>query len=214
MALKILACPDGWTGGLDELVSAGLAAADATDPFGSEPFSAAGSRSCGRRLFCDAVIPRFDPARLWLSVYAAEGEQAGDPAASPDLALPTATLQRLDAFPLSQATNESCWFFPTDDGAYLACESRCRLQCRPGYLPDGTYSETPIRYDRGEIRVLWSLMADDEHLSCVGFTYQSRRIEFPIDDLAPAPSATWTSFLVDTTADPAFERLSTISTYR
>jgi hypothetical protein len=57
-------------------------------------------------------------------------------------------------------------------------------------------------------------MADDEQLSCVGLTYQRRRIEFPRLSQPSSTSATWMSFRVDGMADPSFQRLSTISTYR
>ena len=73
--------------------------------------------------------------------------------------------------------------------------------------------ELPIAYDRGEVHVLWSLMADDAALTCVGLTYQRRRIEWPLTQRTPEPSATWTSFEVDTMADPSYLERARISVF-
>ena len=56
-------------------------------------------------------------------------------------------------------------------------------------------------------------MADDEALTCVGLTYQGRRIEWPRLEGSPAPSATWTSFEVDTMADPSYVERARISVF-
>ena len=55
-------------------------------------------------------------------------------------------------------------------------------------------------------------MADDDYLTCVGLTYQRRRIDWPFTRLTPELSSTWSSFRVDSMADPSFQLLSTITT--
>jgi hypothetical protein len=47
----------------------------------------------------------------------------------------------------------------------------------------------------------------------VGLTYQRRRIEWPLLERSPAPSATWTSFEVDTMADPSYVERARISVF-
>ena len=51
--------------------------------------------------------------------------------------------------------------------------------------------------------VLWSLLADDASLTCVGLTYGGQRIEWPQAHQTPEPMATWSLFRVDTQADVA-----------
>lgn len=202
-ALRILRCPQGWTGSLDDLVQDGRATASCEDPFADS--STVGSTR--ERLICDAVIPRFDAAHLWLQVHLLDCGN-GDPATDHPL-----RCQWLDAVPLQQLSNETCWFYPTEDGHYLASERSCSVRLGVGVLAEGLPISQTWSYDRGDLRLLWSLMADDEDLSCVGLTYQRRRIEFPRQAEIPAASATWSSFRVDCIADPSFQRLSTISTY-
>ncbi|MCX5930365.1 MAG: hypothetical protein NTW83_00630 [Cyanobacteria bacterium] len=124
-----------------------------------------------------------------------------------------AGIRWLDAVPLQQLSNDTCWFYPTEDGHYLASERFCAVRFAAGVLAEPMSMDQPWSYDRGDLRLLWSLMADDDDLSCVGLTYQRRRIEFPRQAEDPAPSVTWSSFRVDGMADPSFQRLSTISTY-
>ena len=56
-------------------------------------------------------------------------------------------------------------------------------------------------------------MADDAALTCVGLTYQRRRIEWPLTRLTPEPCATWTSFEVDTMVDPSYLERARISVF-
>lgn len=202
-SLRILRCPKGWSGSLDSLVQAGQATISCEDPFVGLP-NAAPARE---RLLCDAVIPRFDPSRLWLQVHLLEAGQ-GDSSTDAPLGR-----ERLDAVPLQQLSNETCWFYPTEDGDYLASERTIGVRFGPGVVAEALPTSHSGSYDRGDLRLLWSLMADDEDLSCVGLTYQRRRIEFPRQSEHPASTATWSSFRVDGMASPSFQRLSTISTY-
>jgi hypothetical protein len=202
-ALCILRCPQQWAGSLDDLVRHGQATADGLDPFTHEP----NSGPTRERLLCDAVIPRFDAVRLWLHVHLLDFSDA-DPSSDTPLGF-----RWLDAVPLQQLSNETCWFYPTEDGRYLASERSCAVRFGAGVLAEPMSVNQPWSYDRGDLRLLWSLMADDDDLSCVGLTYQRRRIEFPRQAEDPAPSVTWSSFRVDGMADPSFQRLSTISTY-
>ena len=70
-----------------------------------------------------------------------------------------------------------------------------------------------LSFDRGDVHVLWSLMADDDFLTCVGLTYQGRRIEWPLLTRTPEPSATWTCFGVDTMADPSYSEQARITVF-
>ncbi|MCP9843703.1 hypothetical protein KBZ01_08205 [Synechococcus sp. Edmonson 11F2] len=202
-ALRILRCPKAWSGSLDSLVQAGQATISCEDPFVGMP----NTGPARERLLCDAVIPRFDASRLWLQVHLLEAGQGVSPTDAP------LGRKRLDAFPLQQLSNETCWFYPTEDGDYLASERTIDVRFGPGVMAESLPTSQPLSYDRGDLRLLWSLMADDEDLSCVGLTYQRRRIEFPLQVEQPATTATWSSFRVDGMASPSFQRLSTISTY-
>ena len=64
---------------------------------------------------CDAITPRFEPERLWLGVYQASPANPSQ-------------WQRLDSFPLSEARNESCWFYPTHDGHYLSWQRQLQVR--------------------------------------------------------------------------------------
>ncbi|WP_094554676.1 hypothetical protein [Synechococcus sp. 1G10] len=202
-ALRILRCPKAWSGSLDSLVQAGQATISCEDPFVGLP----NTGPARERLLCDAVIPRFDASRLWLQVHVLEAGQGVSPTDAP------LGHERLDAVPLQQLSNETCWFYPTEDGDYLASERTIDVRFGPGVMAEPLPTSQPLSYDRGDLRLLWSLMADDEDLSCVGLTYQRRRIEFPRQAEQPATTATWSSFRVDGMASPSFQRLSTISTY-
>jgi hypothetical protein len=207
-ALRLFRLPDPWHGSLDELVTNGAA-----NIRGDDPLPASSER---RSLICDAVVPKLEVSRLWIGVYALHGQawpedQGPPPADGPPLQVQEIRL--LDRFPLAEAANETCWFYPTEDGHYLASERFCSVRFGAGVLAEPLPMDHPWSYDRGDLRLLWSLMADDDDLSCVGLTYQRRRIEFPRRVEDPAPSVTWSSFRVDGMADPSFQRLSTISTY-
>lgn len=224
-ALKIFRCPPGWDGSLDELVSAGQANAAGDDPFQHLPdgpfeaLPAASAEASGQnpaasaesspawRLLCNATIPRFAAERLWLSVYDLESEEAS-PQAEPR------QLRLLDSFPLTAAANETCWFFPTDDGRYLSCATNEQVRCLPGFTPEQRFSDTPSAYDRAGIKVLWSLMADEESLRCVGLTYQRHRVDFPLIERHRSVATTWIAFEVESEAAEPLQVTSTITTYQ
>ena len=142
----------------------------------------------GCQVICDAVIPHFEPQHHWLGVYASSDE----------------TVDRftcLDRLPLSEANNETCWFYPTHDGTYLSWERGLRLWLMPGNVvaPEQTAQRQP--YDRGRLAVLWSLLGDDASLSCVGLTYDAQRIDWPLQSIRPEAAATWSRFRVDSQAE-------------
>ncbi len=205
-SLRIFRCPPGWDGSLDELVSAGRANAAGDDPFEVLP-DASTESSPARRLLCNATIPRFAAERLWLSVYDLKSEEAS-PQAEP------IQLRLLDSFPLAAAANETCWFFPTDDGRYLSCATNEQVRCLPGFTPELRFSDTPFSYDRAGIKVLWSLMADEECLRCVGLTYERRRVDFPLIERQRSVDTTWMAFQVDSQAEQPLQVTSTITTYQ
>ncbi len=205
-ALRIFRLPDGWTGSLDQLVSSGHATIEGHDPL---PLP-----SQRRALLCDAIVPELPVPSLWIGVYALSGPawpEGERPAAGPPLQVQAVEL--VDRFPLAEAENETCWFYPTDNGAYLCWENQANLRRMPGWLPEQGIHAAPIAYDRGDVHVLWSLMADDQALTCVGLTYQRRRIEWPLAQLSPHPTATWTWFEVDTMADPSYTEHDCISVF-
>ncbi len=205
-ALRLFRLPDPWDSSLDALVSSGSATIAGADPFHGQ-----GER---RSLICDAVVPQLDVASLWIGVYALSGpaREPGDPAAGV-APLQVQSVQLLDRFPLAEAANETCWFYPTENGTYLCWDNQTGLSLAPGWLPEQGVQEAPIAYDRGEVHVLWSLMADDEALTCVGLTYQRRRIEWPLLRRAAEPCATWTWFEVDTMADPSYRERASIDVF-
>lgn len=205
-ALRLFRLPDPWDSSLDALVSSGCATIA-----GDAPLPGAAER---RSLICDAVVPHLDVANLWIGVYALSGPaaQSASPPAQQAL-LEVQSVQLLDRFPLAEAANETCWFYPTENGSYLCWDNQIGLTMAPGWLPEQGAQESPIAYDRGEVHVLWSLMADDESLTCVGLTYQRRRIEWPLLRRAPEPCATWTWFEVDTMADPSYRERASIEVF-
>ena len=73
----------------------------------------------------------------------------------------------------------------------------------PGVVAAEAQAQTPAEYDRGQLKLLWSLLADDVSLTCVGLTYGGQRIEWPRAHSRPEPMATWSLFTVDTQADVA-----------
>lgn len=156
-------------------------------------------------LICDALIPHLDVKSLWLGVYArAEGEGSEV----------DARWQELDRFPLREAENETCWFYPTEDGRYLSWECQHSLELAPGRLVEASQASGPDGYVRSEVHVLWSLMADDEALTCVGLTYRRRRIEWRVSASRSEACATWGLFLVDAMADPSFQPLASTTVFR
>lgn len=212
VALRIFRVPSAWQGELEDLVGGGLADAHGADPF------LQGQGGGGSDRICDAVVPHLEPRSLWLGVY----ELGGAPLPSleetparghPATGLEVTSSRCLDRFPLREADNETCWFYPTDNGTYLCWENQRRLETLPGFLPDHPLQAVPPAYTRGDVHVLWSLMADDQALTCVGLTFGGRRIEWTTTATSPEPFATWTSFAVDTMADDSYRELSSITVF-
>ncbi len=142
----------------------------------------------GCRRITDAVVPHFEPHQNWLGIYQATAEDA-------------AVLRCLDRLPLREANNETCWFYPTQDGHYLSWERGVRITLSPGRIAEGPDTLPPGSYERSKISVLWSLLGDDASLRCVGLTYEGQRIEWPLVAMTPEAVATWSSFCVDSQAD-------------
>jgi len=143
---------------------------------------------------CDAITPGFEPGRLWLGVY----HPAREPAGSWD---------RLDRFALSAVRNDSCWFYPTQDGHYLSWQRQLQVTLGPGRLvdpaPSAPSSDAPEGYCRDQFALLWSLLADDTSLTCVGLTYAGRRIDWPLRQRQWTGAATWSTFSVDSRREQA-----------
>jgi hypothetical protein len=139
---------------------------------------------------CDAITPRFEPERLWLGVYQASPANPSH-------------WQRLDSFSLSEARNESCWFYPTHDGHYLSWQRQLQVRLAPGQVAEpapespAATSASSGTYSRDAVALLWSLLADDTGLTCVGLTYAGRRIDWPLSHSQWAPSASWCTFSVE-----------------
>jgi hypothetical protein len=137
---------------------------------------------------CDAITPRFEPERLWLGVYHPSPNQPG-------------SWRQLDRFPLSEAPNQTCWFYPTHDGHYLSWQRDLRVTLGPGRIADPDAEPAgvqPASYDRKQIALLWALLADETSLTCVGLTYAGHRIDWPLQQRHWADSASWSDFSVDT----------------
>jgi len=237
LALRMFRAPAGWTGSLDDLVADGRADGLGQDPFAAEPTPAQERR----RLICDAVIPQLEARSQWVGVYGLTGvrhpDVAGSPAAGsatldtdqaviaaapapgsapnhPCRTLTVHSLRCLDRLPLRQADNETCWFYPTEDGTYLAWENQRRVETLPGYLPERPLQSEPVTFDPAHLHVLWSLMADDLALTCVGLTYRGRRIEWPVRASQSEPFATWTAFQVDSSAETTYNELAAITVFQ
>lgn len=165
------------------------------------------------QLICDALVPQIDPRSLWLGVYGLEGrpEEGSDRLAGPGMVVEAVTC--LDCYPLQDAANETCWFYPTDNGLYLAWENRRRIQTLPGYLPDRPPQPTPYPYAHGDVHLLWSLMADDHALTCVGLTWRRQRIEWPLLGEVAEELATWTEFQIDSMAESSYQELHSTTVF-
>lgn len=229
MALRMFRSPAHWQGSLDDLVSEGCADVQGLDPFA---LSAAASASAAvvsaepgqpperRRLICDAVVPHLEARSHWLGVYAVSGARAAamparnDTDRHPIHSLAIDSVRCLDRFALREADNETCWFYPTDDGSFLAWENQRRVETLPGFLPERPVQEEPVVFQRSDLRVLWSLMADDLALTCVGLTCRGRRIEWPVHRSQPEPFATWTAFAVDSAAETTYSELAAITVFQ
>ena len=142
-----------------------------------------------RRMICDAVVPQFDPRSNAIGVY----QRAAD----------SDRFHCLDRFPLLEANNETCWFYPTHDGSFLSWERALAITLEPGKVAAEAQPQAPNSYERSELKLLWSLLADDVSLTCVGLTYGGQRIDWPQAHTRPEAMATWSLFTVDTQADVA-----------
>ena len=206
MALRIYACPTDWPGTLETLVEAGLAHSGGADPYGAAPQLQSGLGSAAkpqeRSLRCDALVPVLDAPNLCLGIYAGDG-------ASPD------PIESLASLPLAAIENETCWFYPTENGPYLSWQSQRPRTFLPGRLPDGDLSSPAERFDPAELRLLWSLLADDQAMTCVGLTYRGRRIEWPLQALtveSQEAASVWTWFELDDLSSEPWQRLDRIET--
>ena len=95
----------------------------------------------------------------------------------------------------------------------LRWEKRSRIIAQPGFLPDIPLEDESSDYQRSEIHLLWSLMADDQSLTCVGLTYKKRRIEWPLLKVEPEPFATWRCFRVDYSTETGHVEESCITVF-
>ncbi len=222
-ALKIFQVPEGNAQSLEHLVECGHAEINGDDPFASvcrissrikgvelpaEPMSSS-SR------ICDTLIPRFDPESLWLGVYQVSGKQNedADSSAHPAQQLCIEKITCLDKLSLLDVNNDTCWFYPTEDGEYLSWESQHSIAMEPGYPADKSFLDDQHQYERCHLNLLWSLMAKDTDLTCVGLTYMNRRIEWPLQILDRKRSANWTSFRADSLAKNSYSERSQITVF-
>ncbi|MDM7952728.1 MAG: hypothetical protein QUV07_05880 [Cyanobium sp. CZS 25K] len=221
MALRMFRVPAEEARSLDDLVTSGQANVSGADPFepirtdscpAGSPAPSAESEPA-RRLICDAVVPHLEPRSLWLGAYELSGPALHGHSAHPPDRLQIQAIRCLDQFSLRHADNETCWFYPTENGDYLCWESQRKLELAPGYPADPCVQEERIAYARSDLQLLWSLMADNQSLTCVGLTYQSRRIEWPVAASDPEPFATWTSFRVDSMADDTYRESASITVF-
>jgi hypothetical protein len=218
VALRIFRAPAEWEGQLDDLVGEGKAGASGLDPFcsganPSAPLPPESGPSPRRRLICDALVPHFEPRSHWLGVYQLSGVSEAM-TNHPLHNRPEATVQCLDRFALRDAENETCWFYPTEDGRYLGWENQRRIETLPGFLPERPFQNDAIDYERNAVHVLWSLMADDLALTCVGLTFRGRRIEWPLISTEPEPFATWIGFQVDSEAESTYQENTSITVFK
>lgn len=196
--------PAAGEGGEKSLLTAG-----ALKPSGDCPQTTNG----GAHLICDALVPLLDPRSLWLGVYQVSGVPLESPDRPPGMGLQVDAVSCLDCYPLQEAANETCWFYPTDNGHYLAWENRRRIQTLPGHLPDRPPQASPFAYAHGDVHLLWSLMADDHALTCVGLTWRRQRIEWPLVADAPEELATWTEFQIDSMAESSYQELNSTTLF-
>lgn len=208
--LRLFPAQKDWHGSLDDLIIEGKA-----DVTGQNPFAQGISHSKGEtnRLLCDAFIPYVEPKLLWLAVYKVEGHSINPKEVYPSHSLDIDSVECLDQFPLREASNETCWFYPTEDGRYLSWEKRSIIITLPGFIPDIVAQDEVLDYQRSEVHLLWSLMADDQSLTCVGLTYRQRRIDWPLLKVEPEPFATWRCFRVDYSSEAGHIEESCITVF-
>jgi hypothetical protein len=147
-------------------------------------------KSAEHQLICEAVLPRYEPERNWLGVYAKETDDQSN-------------YRCVDRFALRDSNNETCWFYPTHDGTYLSWEQDLELLLLPGSIVDSSQQLIASPYDRERVSLLWSLLKDDESLTSVGLTYGGQRVEWSPQVITRAPQATWSCFSVDSQASPS-----------
>ena len=148
---------------------------------------------------CDAITPRFEPERLWLGVYQPIPGQPDD-------------WLLLDRFPLREARNETCWFYPTHDGHYLSWQRELQVALGLGrtvgsapVADSDPARQRPEMFNRERIALLWSLLADDASLTCVGLTCDGLRIDWPLEQRRWASTARWRRFSVDSRRELALQ---------
>lgn len=200
--LRLFRVPEGWGGNLGALVATRAAKSSGEAPF-------PGDRSAS--LVCDALVPVLDPRSLWLGVYQVQGRALQ--VYKPGVPLEVESITCVDRYPLQEAANETCWFYPTDNGRYLAWENRRRIHTLPGHLPDRAPQSTPVPYEHGDVHLLWSLMADDLALTCVGLTCRRQRIEWPVVGEVKENLSTWTEFQVDSMAESSYRELDSVTVF-
>ena len=227
-ALRIFQVPQGNELSLDHLVESGKAEIGGHDPFASvrKPSVRSASGDMNRvehpaepkapsPRICDTLIPCFEPESLWLGVYQVSGTKREDAEsfAHPAQQLCIEQITCLDKLCLSDVNNDTCWFYPTEDGEYLSWESQHSIAMEPGYLADGGLFDGQHQYERGHLNLLWSLMAKDRDLTCVGLTYRNRRIEWPTRIIDKKRSANWISFRADSLAENSYSEISKITVF-
>lgn len=181
--LRMFHVEEGWSGSLEALITTATAS---------------------QRPFCDALVPAIAVESLHLGVYELRWRATAESAASEQLE----AIRCLDRLALGEVANEACWFYPTEDGSYLSWSNRCAVRLQPGHLPDRPPTRTPVDYRHERLRVLWSLMADDEAMTCVGLTYNHRRIEWPVARENGQPTGAWTWFSIDSRAERPYREIS------
>ena len=202
LALRIFACPPDWPGSLETLVEAGLAHSGGADPYGASAMGQPQGQPRERRLRCDATVPLLDATSLCLGIY---GQAEGSPE----------EIQCLACLPFAAIENETCWFYPTENGRYLSWQSQRSRTFLPGRLPVGEPAQAVEGFDPADLRLLWSLLADDPAMTCVGLTYRGRRIEWPIQPMALESleaASVWSWFELDDLSQAPWQRLDRIET--
>ena len=202
LALRIFACPPDWSGSLETLVEAGLAHSGGVDPYGAAPPSQPLGQPRERRLRCDASVPLLDATSLYLGIY---GQVEGSPE----------QIECLACLPFAAIENETCWFYPSENGRYLSWQSQRPRTFLPGRLPVGEPAHAAETFDPADLRLLWSLLADDPAMTCVGLTYQGRRIEWAIQPMAlesEEAASVWSWFELDDLSPEPWQRLDRIET--
>ena len=222
-ALKIYQVPEANALSLEHLVESGKAEISGHDPFASVRQVSGDINRVGlpteARIFspriCDTLIPCFEPESLWLGVYQVSGTKRVDAEsfAHPAQHLCIEQITCLDRLSLSDVNNDTCWFYPTEDGEYLSWDSQHSVAMEPGYLADDSIVDDQHQYERSNLNLLWSLMAKDEDLTCVGLTYMNRRIEWPTVIKDKKRSANWIFFRADSMAENSYSEISKITVF-